>query len=197
MGISKHDIEHKWKWSTLTQNKAISLRFILEHQQFPWVWKFVTSLVPIDFIIDNPSYDWDWIQLSQTATPDIVEIFPEKRWDWKVLSSNVNVVSALLDKHPEYEWDYSIISRCSFGITRRNVDISSLTPITKTPPPPEASSSSSSKPTATPVTTSHELPKVMPCNPANDIFTYSRGSAPAAEEEYPTVEYVGTQDLQL
>lgn len=198
MGISKYEIEGKYNWSTLTQNKAISLRFILEHQQFPWVWKFVTSLVPIDFIIENPSYDWDWIQLSQTATPDIVETFPRKPWDWKVLSSNVNVVSTLLDKHPEYTWDYSIISRCSFGINHRNVDISSLTPITKPGPPPEASSSSS-RPTAIPVTTTHKIPKpqALPSYhfPAQTLMTSSRASAPAAEEEYPTVEYVG--DLQL
>jgi hypothetical protein len=65
--IQKHQ-EKPWKWSSISQNRNVTMEMIEKHPEKPWNWQNIS---------ENPN-----------LTMEIIEKHPEKPWDWEFISSN-------------------------------------------------------------------------------------------------------------
>jgi len=110
-----------WDWKALTQNKAISLRFIIKtFEDLPWNFHILSDEVPLCVIDRYPKKEWDWRKISMRATHKDVITYKNIKWDWFVLSNRNDIVSNLLTDYPNLPWQYNILSTNSLGYTKRD-----------------------------------------------------------------------------
>jgi hypothetical protein len=81
----------KVNWSILTYHEYITPEFILANPEYSWDLQYM-SLNPnltMDFINQHPDIPWIWLYVSKLklTMKDINENM-DKPWDWKILSGN-------------------------------------------------------------------------------------------------------------
>jgi hypothetical protein len=110
-----------WDWKALTQNKAISLCFIIKTiEDLPWDFHILSNEIPLSVIDKYPKKEWDWRKISMRATHKDVITYKNIKWDWYVLSNRNDIVSNLLTDYPNLPWQYNILSTNNLGYTKRD-----------------------------------------------------------------------------
>lgn len=138
---SMSDIERNmklpWSWHGISRNININLYFIKKYKSLlDWYWITKNPVIKADDIKNNPDLPWDIDTLYENPNIDIfnidismlsienwkelslnikinLNIFEKyiDKWDYQSLSKNENLISCILEKYPNLNWDWDCLSR--------------------------------------------------------------------------------------
>ena len=135
MDLVRQNPQMPWKWASLSQNPNLDLAMVLEHLDKDWDWFWVSRMVsrscPQEFL-KHLELPWNWAAVSQdivmteelldssipwyydflSMNSSVTMAMVETRGDrpWTRLSNNPNVTVEFIQAHPEYTWDWEILS---------------------------------------------------------------------------------------
>ena len=100
------DVE--WNWLSLSLNESISIKFIIDNRQYPWVYKVIIPRreEDIDLMLNNLDLPWNWESISRSEF--IREHHLEHKILWKdfyALSKNPYIsIEKLLELINDEDW---------------------------------------------------------------------------------------------
>lgn len=131
-GVSwKSDLEEKWYWPLLSQNRAITLEMILAHPELPWSWRNVSSnpnlteehLNSPEFELRFPTggecYDDDICYNSNISADFIIH---SRFFVCNSLSDSPNLTARIVmdPENINFSWDWESISHNHFARSKGN-----------------------------------------------------------------------------
>jgi hypothetical protein len=120
-----------WDWGHLTRNSKITIDMVMSNLGRPWDWSDTTDIIYKDCgirdndevlpskkniercfsaVLARPDLPWNWVTLSICASLDIIEANMGLPWDGEGLSSNPHITSDFVIQHPEFIWDFGLLS---------------------------------------------------------------------------------------
>lgn len=103
-----------WNWKLLSCNPSVSLQFIIEHPQLPWVNKYVSKNKSINEADVRSHLEYPWDLGGLCMNPNISLTFFEEylinptvvhHVDWQLLSANPSITMIDVMNCPHYKWD--------------------------------------------------------------------------------------------
>ena len=113
-----------WDWDSLSANRAVDLKFISDHPEFPWKYEYLSenANLTVDFVVKNlfENWNWYWVSQSKSITMGDIDDNPFLRWNYKGISSNPNLTIEFVLEKLNKDWDWSCVSY-NKGITMDDV----------------------------------------------------------------------------
>lgn len=117
----KEHPDKPYNWECLTYNKSVTFDTIMNNRdKYPWVMKFLAMNPNVTWEIiqqNRDSIEWDYTLLLENPniTWDIIQenldLFTNSSPDaWSYISNNLNITMEIVDRHPEYNWDWRVLS---------------------------------------------------------------------------------------
>jgi hypothetical protein len=107
-------------FGTLSSCKTLTPVILQSHLFKPWDWFYLSKnpRMTLNFIqstLNSRGYRWSWSGMSQNPNLTLEFIAQNlHRFDSVSLSGNINITPEFVELHPDYEWEYRILSFNSF-----------------------------------------------------------------------------------
>jgi len=120
---NKQDPTNNWNYDQLSKNPNITLKFVMEHQEIPWLYTNVLKNKSVTYmdIVENIEFFktklssnednlyYYYISKNPNITISNVNDNPTKKWNYKSLSKHINITWDNINI--ERDWSYYYLSR--------------------------------------------------------------------------------------
>lgn len=113
--VQRHLGTTKWNWENLSRNENLTVDFVNQNKDKPWIWDTLawnSSIDSFGFVTHMDQHlNWKELSSNKTITPELVLRFKTKPWDWEYLSENVGIPLTFIEQHPEFPWEWDDVSQ--------------------------------------------------------------------------------------